>query len=75
METLDLWTSEFASFVWGPSLVVLLIGGGLGNIDELYSEGLSSINDHVFSDYFETPFVKPKYGDSSGVLGAALLWS
>ena len=54
---------------------VIVIGGGVGNIDELYTEGLQELNDHVFSDYISTPFVKPKYGDSSGVLGAALLWT
>lgn len=29
MNTLDTWMANFASFVWGPWLVILLIGGGL----------------------------------------------
>jgi len=53
---------------------VIVIGGGLGNIDELYSKGLEKLPQFVFSDYLETDFLKPKFGDSSGVLGSALLW-
>lgn len=53
---------------------VVVIGGGLGNINELYTEGLASLDNFVFSDYVETVFTKPQFGDSSGVLGAALLW-
>ena len=53
---------------------VIVLGGGLGNIDELYTKGLEKLPQFVFSDYIETAFEKPKYGDSSGVLGAALLW-
>jgi predicted NBD/HSP70 family sugar kinase len=52
---------------------VIVIGGGVGNIDELYTEGVAAAKKYVFSDYIETSFVKPKHGDSSGVLGAALL--
>ena len=52
-----------------------VMGGGLGNIKELYSEALEKLPQFVFSDYIETKFLKPKHGDSSGVLGAALLWS
>ncbi len=54
---------------------VIVIGGGLGNIEELYTNGLEKLSDYVFSDYVETAFAKPLYGDSSGVLGAAMLWS
>lgn len=52
----------------------IVIGGGLGNIDELYTEVLEKLPQFVFSDYVETKFLKPKLGDSSGVFGAALLW-
>jgi len=53
---------------------VVVVGGGLGNIDELYTEGIQKLNQFVFSDFIETKFLKPSFGDSSGVLGAALLW-
>jgi fructokinase len=56
-----------------PDVVVL--GGGVGNIDELYTKGIGRLNDFVFSDYVETEFTKPLYGDSSGVLGAAMMWA
>jgi len=54
---------------------VIVIGGGLGNIDELYTKGVKNLTKYVFSDYVNTEFTKPKFGDSSGVLGAALLWT
>jgi len=53
---------------------VVIIGGGVSNIDELYTEGIKQLPKFVFSDYIETKFVKPSFGDSSGVLGSALLW-
>lgn len=54
-----------------PDLII--IGGGVGNIDELYTKGIQRLNEFVFSDYIETEFVKPELGDSSGVFGAAFL--
>ena len=55
-----------------PDIIVL--GGGLSNIESLYSEGAKAIKPHVFSDTFRTRVVKNRLGDSSGVLGAARLW-
>ena len=52
---------------------VIILGGGLSNIDFLYTEGKESIYSKVFSDIVETPILKNKLGDSSGVFGAALL--
>lgn len=52
---------------------VIVIGGGLGNIDELYTEGLAGIQKYVFNNSFEAPVVKPSLGDSAGVFGAAYL--
>lgn len=51
----------------------IVIGGGVGNIDELYSWGVEEAKKHVFNDYLNTHFLKPKLGDSAGVYGAALL--
>jgi fructokinase len=53
---------------------VIVLGGGLSNVDELYAPLPAAIAPHVFSDLFETPVVKAKHGDSSGVRGAAWLW-
>ena len=52
---------------------VIVLGGGLSNIQELYSEGVAQVRQQVFSDYLETPIVKNKLGDSAGVLGAAFV--
>ena len=54
---------------------VIVIGGGLGNIDLLYTEGIERIKKYIFnSGEVLTPIVKPKLGDSAGVFGAALLF-
>lgn len=52
---------------------VIVIGGGVGNIDRLYTEGVSKVAPYVFDHVFETPVVKPALGDSAGVFGAAYL--
>ncbi|MBX2962923.1 MAG: ROK family protein [Cyclobacteriaceae bacterium] len=52
---------------------VIVIGGGVGNIPSLYTEGISYLKQHVFNDRLDTPVVKPLLGDSSGVFGAAFL--
>ncbi|MCV9388305.1 ROK family protein [Reichenbachiella ulvae] len=52
---------------------VIVIGGGVGNIDELYTEGLESVKKHVFNTSCQTKILKPKLGDSAGVFGAAYL--
>lgn len=52
---------------------VIVIGGGVGNIDLLYSDGIESVSRFVFNTQFKTPVVKPKLGDSAGVFGAAFL--
>ncbi|MCX7591980.1 MAG: ROK family protein [Kiritimatiellae bacterium] len=54
-----------------PDVVVL--GGGVSNIDELYTLGRAEVARQVFSDSLETPIVKHKLGDSAGVIGAALV--
>ena len=53
---------------------VIVFGGGMSNTDELYDRVPPVITRYVFSDVFATQVVKAKYGDSSGVRGAAWLW-
>ncbi|MFL5289216.1 MAG: ROK family protein [Rhodopila sp.] len=53
---------------------VIVLGGGLSNMDHLYTELPRLIAPHVFSDVVTTPIVRNKHGDSSGVRGAAWLW-
>ena len=54
---------------------VIVLGGGLSNIQRLYEKVPRLWMTHVFSDSVKTRLVKPKHGDSSGVRGAALLTS
>jgi fructokinase len=56
-----------------PAAIVL--GGGLSNIDELYENIPGLLPHYVFSDVIHTKILKAKYGDSSGVRGAAWLWT
>jgi fructokinase len=52
---------------------VIVLGGGLSNIDGLYTEGVEQVRARVFSDELTTPIVRNELGDSAGVIGAALL--
>ncbi|WP_178861654.1 ROK family protein [Thiomicrorhabdus cannonii] len=53
---------------------VIVLGGGMSNIAELYEEVPKLWQQWVFSDRVDTRLVAPKYGDASGVRGAAWLW-
>lgn len=57
--------------VLDPSIVVL--GGGVSNLDALYDRGRDEVASRVFNDELRTPIVKNALGDSAGVIGAALL--
>ena len=53
---------------------VIVLGGGISNVAELYPAIGPAIEPHVFSDSFTTPVKPATHGDSSGVRGAAWLW-
>ncbi|MEG3639132.1 ROK family protein [Magnetococcus sp. PR-3] len=53
---------------------VIVLGGGMSNVARLYEEVPKLWGPYVFSDRVDTQLVKAKYGDSSGVRGAAWLW-
>ena len=55
-----------------PDVVVL--GGGLSNIESLYARVPRFWSDWVFSDRVDTRLARARHGDSSGVRGAAWLW-
>jgi fructokinase len=59
--------------VLDPDAIVL--GGGMSNVGELYEAVPRLLPTFVFSDRVDTALVPPKHGDSSGVRGAAWLWS
>jgi fructokinase len=54
---------------------VIVVGGGLSNIKRLYTEVPRLWSQYVFSDTIATQLVQARFGDSSGVRGAAWLWS
>lgn len=54
-----------------PDIIVL--GGGVGNIDLLYTDGIEATKRYIFNHTLETGIVKPLLGDSAGVFGAAML--
>lgn len=53
---------------------VLVMGGGMSNVDELYRDLPAALASRTFSTVFHTPILKARHGDSSGVRGAARLW-
>ena len=55
-----------------PDAIVL--GGGLSGIERLYLDVPKLWPRYVFSDRVTTELLPPKFGDSSGVRGAAWLW-
>ena len=75
------WKDEFLeNFGYGLANVIdildpdaIVLGGGLSNIDFLYTEGKESVYSKVFSDSVDTPILKNKLGDSAGVFGACML--
>jgi fructokinase len=53
---------------------VIVLGGGMGKVERLPADLAAPVREHVFSDEFTTPILRPRHGDSSGVRGAAWLW-
>lgn len=52
----------------------IVVGGGLSNIQRLYTEGWKQVRRFVFNDELRTVLLRNRHGDSSGVRGAAQLW-
>lgn len=52
---------------------VIVLGGGVSNMNVLYTEGVAAVARWTFNDELRTKIVKHALGDSAGVLGAALL--
>ncbi|KIC95867.1 ROK family protein [Flavihumibacter solisilvae] len=52
---------------------VIVVGGGVGNIDSIYTQGIDSLRKYIFNNRLDVQVVKPELGDSAGVFGAAAL--
>lgn len=53
---------------------VIVLGGGMSNVERLYQTVPALVKEWVFGGECETPIRKALHGDSSGVRGAAWLW-
>jgi len=53
---------------------VIVLGGGMSNLDAIYPLVRARLPSWVFSDYVDVPVLKAVHGDSGGVRGAAWLW-
>lgn len=53
---------------------IIVLGGGLSNIEELYRSVPNYLQDFVFTDVLHTELAPPSFGDASGARGAACLW-
>jgi fructokinase len=72
---LDRLARALASIVNVLDPDVIVLGGGMSNVAELYAELPMRLGAYAFSDTLATRIVPPLHGDSSGVRGAAWLWS
>jgi predicted NBD/HSP70 family sugar kinase len=76
--TLDRLSEKFAEAIAVLINIIdphaIVIGGGVGNLDTLYSpETRARIAKYVFNNDVRTPLLRPALGDSTGVFGAAML--
>lgn len=55
-----------------PDVVVL--GGGISNVESLYRRVPELWSEWIFSDRVDTRLARARHGDASGVRGAAWLW-
>ncbi len=53
---------------------MIVLGGGLSNMEHLYAALPPVLSRYAFSDTVSTPILRNLHGDSSGVRGAAWLW-
>lgn len=69
----DLLARALASVINVLDPAVIVLGGGLSNIDAIYPQLATRLPEYVFGGECSTPIRKARHGDSSGVLGAAWL--
>jgi len=70
---MDLLGASFASLILSYDPDIIVVGGGVSKIEQVIESLPSYVNKHLFSGVECPPITKAKYGDSSGVRGAAIL--
>lgn len=77
-QVLERYEDRFARAIAGVINVldpdVIVVGGGLSNIERLYDRVPAIWGAHIFSDRVRTRLIRNQHGDASGVRGAAWLW-
>jgi len=80
-EALEVKERLISKFAEGISVVInildpdaIVLGGGVGNIEELYTEAEARIMPYLFNSRLSTTILRPTLGDSAGVYGAAMLF-
>jgi fructokinase len=73
VERMDVFGRALATVIDIVDPDVVVLGGGVSNLEVLYDEGIVAVRRWVFNDALETRIVKHALGDSAGVFGAALL--
>ena len=75
IDSLGNWLADaIASLVNMVDPDAIVLGGGVSNIEGLDMRLGALVRERIFSDQFETPIVRARFGDASGVRGAARLW-
>jgi fructokinase len=72
-ERLEIFGRALATVINVVDPDVVVLGGGVSNLDVLYTEGARAVARWVFNDELATRITKHALGDTAGVLGAALL--
>ena len=72
-ETADLFGRALSIVIDVLDPAVIVVGGGVSNLEVLYRRGVREVARWIFNDELRTKIVKHSLGDSAGVLGAALL--
>lgn len=72
-ERVELFGRAIATVINVVDPDVVVLGGGVSNLDAFYTDGAAAVGRWIFNDAVETRLVKHALGDSAGVLGAALL--
>ena len=73
LERMEIFGRALATVIDVLDPEVVVLGGGVSNLEVLYTDGVKAVARWVFNDTLETRIVKHVLGDSAGVLGAALL--